>query len=163
MERTEKARPDVVLSSATLRTSGALLGAQSALSRAIACHAVDPTGHDPTVLDLLVRLDQAEHHRLRGVQLSRQAHLSPSHVSRVIDRAEREGLVRRLPDPDDRRATLVELTDAGTAVLREFAPLLESVIERAVHAALSRKEADLLVSLLGRIEQAAAETTSVGP
>lgn len=38
-------------------------------------------------------------------------------VTGFLDRLEAKGLVRRMPDPDDRRAKLVELTDTADAVL----------------------------------------------
>ena len=77
-----------VLAAATLRTSYAMLSAQIALGRLIDNEAVAPTGEDPTTVDLLTRLDQAPGSRLRAVELSRQLLLSPSHISRTIDKAE---------------------------------------------------------------------------
>ncbi len=146
-----------VLAAETLRTSGALLSAQTALAQLIQTVAVEPTGHDPTTLDLLVRLDQASGNRLRAIELSRQLLMSPSHISRTIDRAETAGLVERGADPDDRRASQVVLTPAGREVLRQFAPRLQTVIDRVIGQTLSGGEADLLVELLGRIQQAACE------
>ena len=144
-----------IISPAVLRTSGALLAAQTALARLIACDAVEPIGHDATAMDLLIRLDQTPDNRMRAVELSRQLRLSPSHVSRSIDKAESEGLVARSADPHDRRASQVELTDRGRAVLTEFAPLLEAVIDRTIGQVLTPAEAETLVTLLGRIEVAA--------
>ena len=43
---------------------------------------------------------------------------SPTAMSRFVDRAERAGVVRREPDPHDRRALQVALTDEGVALLR---------------------------------------------
>ena len=39
--------------------------------------------------------------------------MSSAGMTSRIDRLERRGLVRRLPDPDDRRGVLIELTDQG--------------------------------------------------
>lgn len=147
-----------VLSSETLRTSGALLSAQTALGRLIESQAVTATGHDATIVDLLVRLDQAPHNRLRAIELSRQLLLSPSHISRTIDRAETAGLVARSADPSDRRASQVELTDPGRAVITEFAPRLEAIIDRVITQQLTTEEADSLVELLGRIEAASSQS-----
>ena len=146
-----------ILSPDTLRPSGAMLSAQIALGRLIEKSAVAPTGYAPTLIDLLVRLDQASGNQLRAVDLSRQLLLSPSHVSRMIDRAEAAGLVRRNADPNDRRATLVTLTHLGRAVLVDFAPRLEAVIERVIHLNLLPAETETLVELLGRIERAAVK------
>jgi DNA-binding MarR family transcriptional regulator len=151
-----------VLSPDMLRTSGALLSAQTALSRAIVCEAVERTGQDPTIIDLLVRLDQAPDNRLRAVELSRKLLMSPSHISRMIDRAEGAALVERCADPDDRRASQVALTAQGRQVLSEFAPHLEAVIARVIHQTLTPSEADTLVELLRRIEQAAGGSNDAG-
>jgi DNA-binding MarR family transcriptional regulator len=40
----------------------------------------------------------------------------PASVTNAVDRLEAQGLVRRVPHPSDRRATLAELTDAGRAL-----------------------------------------------
>ena len=143
-----------MLSPNTLRTSGALLTAQIAVSRLIQSEAVEPTGYDSTIMDLLVRLDQAPESRLRAVDLSRRLLMSPSHISRMIDRAEAEGLVKRSADSTDRRATLVVLTAHGRKLLKRFAPRLTQVIERVIHQ--TQSEANTLVELLGRIEKAAS-------
>ena len=107
-----------VLDPATLRASGALLSAQTALGRLIDVEAVEPTGQDPTIVDLLTRLDQAPENRLRAVELSLQLLMSPSHISRTLDKAEALGLVERGPDPDDRRAAQISVTNAGRSVIR---------------------------------------------
>lgn len=150
-ETTRIVDPDVI------RASGALLGAQTALARLIDTEAVEPTGFEPTLVDLLLRLDQAPGQRMRAVELSRQLMVSPSHVSRTIDRAESSGLVRRGPDPDDRRASQVSLTAAGRDVVVDFGPRLIAVIDRVISRHLSGDEIDTLVDLLGRIEAAASE------
>lgn len=47
--------------------------------------------------------------------------VAPRSVTSKVDDAEAAGLVRRLPDPTDRRATLVELTDEGRKTLAAVA------------------------------------------
>lgn len=84
--------------------------------------------------------------------------MSPSHVSRTIDRAEADGLVARETDPDDRRASQVVLAEAGRVVLAEFAPLLAAVIDDVIGGSLNSREVDTLVALLRRVEDAATAT-----
>jgi DNA-binding MarR family transcriptional regulator len=43
--------------------------------------------------------------------------VTPRNVTVLVDGLEAEGLVRRVPHPEDRRATIVELTDDGEAVI----------------------------------------------
>jgi DNA-binding MarR family transcriptional regulator len=45
--------------------------------------------------------------------------VTPRNITMLVDGLETEQLVRRVPHPDDRRATIVELTDAGRQVLSE--------------------------------------------
>lgn len=73
-----------------------------------------------------------------------------STITRLVDRLEAEGLVVRMPDPDDRRAQRLLLTPAGVT-LRERAVALHSAsIERRL-AALSAEEQALLRELLGKL------------
>jgi DNA-binding MarR family transcriptional regulator len=57
--------------------------------------------------------------RLTPTTLMRRLLLSSAGVTSRLDRLERGGLVRRLPDPSDRRGVLVELTTKGEGVLQE--------------------------------------------
>jgi len=50
-------------------------------------------------------------------ELAQALDVAPRSVTAKVDQAEADGQVRRTPDPHDRRATLVELTPAGRAVL----------------------------------------------
>jgi DNA-binding MarR family transcriptional regulator len=53
----------------------------------------------------------------RMSELSDQLRIAARSATEVVDALESRGLVRRRPDPGDRRATLVELTDEGASVL----------------------------------------------
>jgi DNA-binding MarR family transcriptional regulator len=60
------------------------------------------------------------HGPLRLSALSEQLQIAPRSATEVVDALESRGLVRRHPDPGDRRATLVEVTGHGAAVLVEI-------------------------------------------
>src|SRR5207244_11091735 len=45
--------------------------------------------------------------------LAARHHCVPSNITQLVDRLEKDGLVRRRPDPEDRRSVLAELTPAG--------------------------------------------------
>jgi DNA-binding MarR family transcriptional regulator len=53
----------------------------------------------------------------RMSELSDQLRIAARSATEVVDALESRGLVRRRPDPGDRRATLVELTEQGASVL----------------------------------------------
>jgi DNA-binding MarR family transcriptional regulator len=89
------------------------------------------------------------HGAMRLSDLSEHLHIAPRSATEVVDALESRGLAERRPDPRDRRATLVELTGHGTAVLdairaargteaeRVFGPLTPS--DRAHLARILRK------------------------
>ena len=52
-------------------------------------------------------------YRVSAGKLAAELRLSSGAMTNRLDRMEAAGLVRRLPDPDDRRGTLIEPTDAG--------------------------------------------------
>lgn len=76
-------------------------------------------------------------------------------LSHHLDRMEATGLVTRRRDPASRRTSLVELTDAGTAL---FLTLREAAVEhdRRLRAGLSDVEVAQLADLLGRLARNAA-------
>jgi DNA-binding MarR family transcriptional regulator len=57
------------------------------------------------------------HGTLRLSELSDHLHIAARSATEVADALESRGLIRRRPDPGDRRATLVELTEHGADVL----------------------------------------------
>ncbi len=57
------------------------------------------------------------HGIMRLSELSDRLRIAPRSATEVVDALEARGLVRRRPDPGDRRATLVEVTDDGGGVL----------------------------------------------
>ena len=76
--------------------------------------------------------------------------LAKSSLTGLVDRTERNGLVRREPDPEDTRAVRVELTPMGRQVAEEFhADACRRIDE--LPAGLSAAERDTLAGLLGRV------------
>ena len=73
--------------------------------------------------DLLWALRRSPGQRLRVNELAREVVLSPTAMSRFVDRAVAAGVVAREPDPDDRRAQQVVLTDEGRELLRRMWPV----------------------------------------
>lgn len=138
-----------------LATTGALLEAQAAVAAAIDRLAVEPAGLDPSTADLLVRLTKSADCGIRGVDIGEQCLMTATRVSRLVDRAEAEGLVERTPDPDDRRAQHVVLTDSGREAARVLAPLMDDVLDEVVFETLTADERALLVELLGRVRDRA--------
>src|SRR6266487_4071797 len=57
----------------------------------------------------------AEAGPVRSGELAARLEVEAPHVSRQVQRLQQAGYVDRVPDPDDRRAQLIELTPAGRA------------------------------------------------
>lgn len=87
-------------------------------------------------------------------QLARHADLSTGAMTNRLDRLEQAGLVRRLPDPDDRRSIQVELTEAGHRAWEESVDA-QARKEEVIVSALSAKEREQLNALLRRVVVAA--------
>jgi MarR family transcriptional regulator, transcriptional regulator for hemolysin len=73
-----------------------------------------------------------------------------SNITQKIDRLEKEGLVRRLADPTDRRSILAELTSLGAERAADGSRIIESVAA-SFDAALSTDERALLAGILDRL------------
>lgn len=69
--------------------------------------------------EVLARLAEAEGRRLRMSELADMVMLSPSGLTRLVDRMVREGLVRRVPAEKDGRGFYAALAEAGNKRLRE--------------------------------------------
>lgn len=74
--------------------------------------AVDPTGLSLAKLAVLHVLAEADA-PLPLSDLAARQHCVRSNITQLVDRLEKDGLVRRRPDPGDRRGVLAELTPAG--------------------------------------------------
>ena len=107
----------------------ALLTAHAHVTRAISRDLAGAGLPDLTWYDLLWALYRQPERRLRVNELAREVVLSPTAMSRFVDRAEKAGYVRRDPDPADRRALQVSLTDAGVELLRKMWPIYSRGIE----------------------------------
>jgi DNA-binding MarR family transcriptional regulator len=103
-----------------------------------------------TWYDVLLEL-QAVPDGLRMQDLSERVVLSRTRVSRLVDELEREGLVRRRPDPDDGRATIATITPAGTEAFRATAPLYLAKIDEHFNRHLTAPEHAALASGLERV------------
>jgi DNA-binding MarR family transcriptional regulator len=106
-----------------LRTWRAFLRAHSTMLRRISLD-LEEAGLPPlTWYDVLATLRDAPDRRLRQVEIAERVLLSNSGLSRLIDRIEAKGLVRRVQCPDDRRSLNVELTDEGQEMLDRMWPV----------------------------------------
>jgi DNA-binding MarR family transcriptional regulator len=119
-----------------LATWRAFLNTHARVTRAIARDLADAGLPDLGWYDLLWTLYRRPGRSLRVKELADEVVLSPTAMSRFVDRVEAAGYVQRRPDPDDRRALQVTLTDEGVELLRRMWPVYAAGIERHFAAEL---------------------------
>ena len=95
-------------------------------------------------------------------ELADAAGVTRATMTGLIDTLERDGLVRREPDPDDRRMMSVRLTPKAEDFVAALLPAHFRIMARLM-APLSETERKTLVSLLTKILQSASELTSTPP
>ena len=88
-------------------------------------------------------------------ELAEAAGVTRATMTGLIDTLERDGFVKREPDPDDRRMMSVRLTAAGERFLRGFLPSHFQAVA-SLMSPLSEAERKTLVRLLGKLQQHAA-------
>jgi DNA-binding MarR family transcriptional regulator len=90
-------------------------------------------------------------YELRPTELRSRLLLTSGGVSNVVNRLERARLVRRLPDPDDRRGSWIRLTSDGVQVAEEIMRAWASVQEQmfsALSQELAQQGSDVLRVIL---------------
>lgn len=101
--------------------------------------------------ELLIRLARSPGHRLRMSDLALQTGLTPSGLTRAVDRLEDAALVERVACPSDRRGAFAALTEAGLArIATAVGPHLRDVDEHLT-APLSPDEQAELARLLRKV------------
>lgn len=101
--------------------------------------------------DVLLHLAEAPGRRLRMADLADRVLLSRSGLTRLVDRLQGEGLVRREPSPEDARGTFTVLTPDGYERLRQAAPVHLDGVQRHWLSSFSDAELELLGVLLNRL------------
>src|SRR5512134_1834865 len=112
-----------------------------------------------TTLPRFDLMAQLERHRegLKMNELSRLLMVTGGNVTAIVDQLEKEGLVERLDEPDDRRAFRIRLTRTGEKSFAEMARAHEQWIVELL-GGLSRREQDDLLKILTKVKNHALET-----
>jgi len=112
---------DTDLSDEELRAWQALLHAHHQVIRKLDAELREEHGLPLGAYDVLLRLARAPGRSLRMTELAGKVMMSPSGLTRVVDRLVDEGLVQRDRFQGDARVTLARLTDRGRQLLRRAA------------------------------------------
>ncbi len=90
--------------------------------------ALKPSGLTFSRYELLQLLSFSKTGALPMAKASARLQVHPTSVTNTVDRLEAAGLVVRVPHPSDRRATLIEITDAGRASVAEATAALNAQV-----------------------------------
>ena len=130
---------------------GHLVGAHATLTRRLSALLEQEHGLTMSEYEVLFLLSREEDHSMRRIDLSREVRLSPSGITRMLDRLEATGLVEKGSCAKDARVTYAVLTDAGRQKLRDCAPVHQAEIDRVLGERLSDEEVETLSKLLERL------------
>lgn len=100
--------------------------------------------------ELLVRL-YFHNESLPLNQLGKQLQIHQTSITSLVDRLERQGLIKRTPHPTDRRSTLAQMTPAGHALTGKAITLLNAELFRDL--GLADGETRLLIGLLMKMRR----------
>jgi DNA-binding MarR family transcriptional regulator len=132
-----------------------ILGRISEISLRVARDHIEPPiaehGLQRPELDAILTLRRAgPPYTLTPTQLFESMMMSSGGMTSLVDRLERGGWVARAPNPDDRRGTLVALTEAGRKLSDALMPRMVARQTEAV-AALDPEERAILAALLEKL------------
>lgn len=80
---------------------------------------------------------------LTPVELARALHYNPGALTRLLDKLEQRGYLKRVPDPVDRRALRLELTAQGKSLRKRLIGYCDAVAERTFACTTSREREQL--------------------
>jgi MarR family transcriptional regulator, 2-MHQ and catechol-resistance regulon repressor len=107
--------------------------------------------------EVLLLLARAEEFRLRRIDIATELILSPSGITRMLDRLETSGLVEKAECASDRRVSYAVLTDDGMTRLKAAGRSHDAVIEELVGARLAEPELKTLTEILERLPSVEGE------
>ncbi len=110
-------------------------------------HLVD---HDLTYVQWLPLYKLLVCSETTNASMARDLGMDPGSITRVLDRIEAKGLLRRERSQTDRRVVHLVLTDAGREVATEVPKVLSRVLNQHL-AGFSHAECDLLLAMLRRM------------
>lgn len=104
------------------------------------------TGGESGVLFCLYRSGEA-----RPGQISQRIHLSSARVTIVLNALERQGMVNRIPDKEDRRRVNISLTPAGKRYVEALFAKITAEVDQLLDY-LGPEDSEAFLSILERLE-----------
>ena len=135
------------LDRAPLRT---LLMGVARLSRRAWSADLEPYGLSPHLARAMSVIAHAGGAGIRAAELAEALRVSPRSATEVVDHLADRGLVTRMPNPDDRRSVVIEVTDAGRGLMAEVGAARREVA-REFYGVLDADERTELLRLLRKV------------
>lgn len=101
--------------------------------------------------DVLMQLNMAGG-RLGLSELAARIVLSPSGLSKLLDRMESTGLIRREPDPSDARSTFARITPHGRALVKKARKAHHVWLQQAFGDALNDRDVADLIRIFRKLD-----------
>jgi DNA-binding MarR family transcriptional regulator len=90
----------------------------------------------------------------RVYDIANELGITTGGTSKLVDRIEASGYCRRLPNPDDRRSSLLELTEAGRRLLAKAGAAFDEELQLRLGSALPERTLRQFASTLTRLRAA---------
>jgi MarR family transcriptional regulator, organic hydroperoxide resistance regulator len=90
----------------------------------------------------------------RVYDITNELGITTGGTSKLVDRIEASGYCRRLPNPDDRRSSLLELTEAGRRLLAKAGAAFDEELQLRLGSALPERTLRQFASTLTRLRAA---------
>lgn len=100
----------------------------------------------------LIQIFMTGGHGLTQSELGKKLLVSRANITRLIDRLEKENLVVRKPDPNDKRVFQLYLTDRASTLMNAFIPIHNQYVHKLM-STLNTDEKEMLISLLDKLKQ----------
>ncbi len=101
--------------------------------------------------DVLIRLARTPGSELRMSELAAQSSLTPSGLTRSVDRLQQQGLVARRTCPEDRRGAFAVLTPDGQKLMDQAIPEHIGHVNEVLSDLFTPEEEETFSSLLRRL------------
>ena len=131
----------------------AILVLYGTLTPLLADELQDGADLDLQTYDALLHTYEAGKPGIRMTDLAQNIVLSKSGLTTLVDRLEEHALLQRIPDPDDRRAIRITLTDRGIETFRSAAKIHMAGIQKHFTDQLTDEEATAIAEVLERIHR----------
>ncbi|MGO8872569.1 MAG: MarR family winged helix-turn-helix transcriptional regulator [Acidimicrobiales bacterium] len=134
-----------------LTTVGLIFESAAGLRRVLQRRLESERSLTSQAFDVLIRLARSPGSELRMSELAAQTALTPSGLTRAVDRLQEQGLVARRICPEDRRGAFAVLTPTGRALMDDAIPDHVAHIDEVLSDVYTADEEEMLTLLLRRL------------